>query len=77
MEKSSQKTESYDAFSTGTIHSLQYLMEPRVQCHKPLIWREGRVRLPVAGRIIRFSAIKGVVLVLAPLWAKRKGKSQV
>lgn len=35
------------------------------------------MRLPVAGRIIRFSAIKGVVLVLAPLWAKRKGKSQV
>jgi len=27
--------------------------------------------------MIRFVAIKSVVLVLAPIWAKRKGKSQV
>lgn len=31
--------------------------------------------LAVTGRTSRFVAIKSVVLVLAPLWAKRKGKS--
>lgn len=35
------------------------------------------MRLPVTGRMSRFVAIKSVVLILAPLWAKRKGKSQV